>query len=201
MPLSTITAVCTIEGISPLCQSRYHAEPKLEGETDDAYDLRTWRKHLHIKRDTVHIPQKAMHDALTSAAQYSKRKIPGQGKATWTQKFASGIALLNDIDLGIDPDTVDNVPVYCHSNGRPGSGSRVLRHFPIMPRWTATFEVIILDPIVTQDIFTDTLEQAGMYIGVGQNRPQNRGIHGRFRVLKIEWRGEQQPVAKIAMRA
>ena len=193
MALSVITVTCTIEGISPLCQSRYHDEPKLEGETGEAYDIRTWRSHLHVKNGTVHIPQKALHDGLTEAAKYSKRQIPGQGKATWTQKFASGIAILEDIDLTIDPATVVAVPVYCHSDGKRGSGSRVIRRFPIMPKWGATFDVTILDPIIHEDIFTEMLEQAGMYIGVGQNRPQNRGVHGRFRVVDIQWKGEQQP--------
>ena len=96
MPLSLITATVSIVGISPLCQSRYHDEPALEGEQHDAYDIRTWRLHLHVKNGTVHIPAKALHDALTEAAKYSKRQIPGQGKATWTQKFASGIAFLDD---------------------------------------------------------------------------------------------------------
>jgi hypothetical protein len=196
MPLSLMTVTCSIESISPLCQSRNHGEPKLEGEQDDALDIRTWRQRMHVKNGTVHIPAKAMHDALAEAAKYSKRKIPGQGKATWTQKFASGITILEDIDLRVDPDTVGHVPVFCHATGVPGSGKRVIRRFPIIPQWVATFEVTILDPIITEDIFTEMLEQAGMFIGIGQNRPQNRGVHGRFRVLGVEWKGERQPDLK-----
>lgn len=194
--LSIITARPTLESISPYCQSRYHDEPKLEGETPDAYDLRTWRSHMHVKNGTVHIPAKAIHDALSSGAKYSKRQIPGQGKATWTAKFAAGIALLDDIDLAVDTASVDCVPVYCHSSGKPGTGSRVLRRFPIVPRWRATFDVNILDPIITQQIFTEMLEQAGMFVGIGQNRPENRGVHGRFRVIEVEWLGEAQPAQR-----
>ena len=193
MPLSRITVTCTIEGISPLCQSRYHDEPHLEGERDDAYDIRTWRLHLHVVNGLVHIPAKAMHDALTEAAKYSKRQIPGQGKATWTQKFASGLAIFGDINLGIDANSVDNVPVYCNSDGRRGSGSRVIRRFPIMPAWGATFDINILDPIITKEVFAEMLEEAGMFIGIGQNRPQNRGTHGRFRPVDIQRQGEQIP--------
>lgn len=191
--LNSQTAHCIIESISPYCQSRYHGEPGLEGETPDAYDVRTWRHHLHVKNKTVHIPARAIHDALTEAAKYSKRQIPGQGKATWTQKFASGIALLDDIDLRIDPETVDYVPVYANADGRRGSGRRVLRRFPIIPQWRAEFDVTILDPIIVEDVFTEMMEQAGVYIGIGQNRPQNRGVHGRFRPVEIKWIGEQQP--------
>lgn len=196
--ISKVSALCTIESISPLCQSRYHGEPKLEGESDDAMDLRTWRKHLHVSNGTVHIPAKGFHDAMVEAAQYSKKKIPGQHGATWTAKFASGITLFEDIDTGIDPDTVDCVTVYCHANGKRGSGQRVSRRFPIIPKWRATFEVTILDPIIIEPIFTEILEQAGMFIGLGQNRPQNRGVHGRFRIVSVDWRGEQQPELKRA---
>jgi len=188
--LSLITANCEIESIAPMCQSRFHGEPHLEGEADDAYDIRTWRSHLHVTNGTVHIPARAIHDGLTEAAKYSKRQIPGQGKATWTAKFAAGIALLSDLDLGIDPASVDYVPVYCHANGTRGSGRRVIRRFPLIPSWTAIFEVQILDPIITQEIFTEMLEQAGMFVGVGQNRPQNRGTHGRFKINSVEYLGE-----------
>jgi predicted CxxxxCH...CXXCH cytochrome family protein len=203
---SRIVARCTIQGSAPLCQSRYYDEPKLEGETPEAYDIRTWRYRMHVltapgaDRPTVHIPARAIHDALAEAAKYSKRQIPGQGKATWTKKFEAGIALFSDIDLGIDPDQVDCVAVYCHADGQRGSGRRVMRRFPTISQWSATFDVQILDPIITQDIFTEMLEMAGMFIGIGQNRPQNRGTRGRFKVESIEWIGAAVPDRRIALR-
>ena len=190
--LSDITARCTIESISPLCQSRFHDEPKLEGEDPNSYDLRTWRKHMHIHNGTVHIPATAVRLALVEAAKYSKRQIPNQGRATWTAKFSSAIAMLEDIDLGIDPAEVGYVPVMCNANGKPGPGTRVLRRFPIIPNWKATFDVNILDPIIIEDVFTEMLDQAGMFIGIGQNRPANRGVHGRFRTVAVEWIGTAQ---------
>ena len=191
--LTDISAHCTLESISPYCQSRYHGEAYLEGETHEAYDMRTWRHHLHVKDGTVIIPARAILDCLIDAAKYSKRQIPGQGRATWTQKFASGLVLFEDIKLGISPDVIDYVPVYCNADGKRGGGTRVLRRFPIIPAWRAGFTISILDPILIEDIFVDILEQAGMFIGIGQNRPQNRGTHGRFRIVKVDWLGAAQP--------
>ena len=191
--ISTIVARCTIKGISPYCQSRPHDTPHNEGEPDDVYDLRTWRQRLHVTNGTVRIPAWAIHDGLTEAAKRSMRKIPGKGQFTWTQKFAAGIALLEDPDLGINPETVDYVAVYCHVTGIRGSGKRVIRRFPIMPQWQSTFDVQILDPIITEDVFGEMLEDAGMYVGIGQNRPQNRGTHGRFRPSLVEWIGQAEP--------
>lgn len=196
--LNIITARCTIESTAPYCQSRQHSEPFLEGEGHDKYDARTWPHKMHVENGSVFIPSRAIHYALMEAAKYSKRQIPGQGKATWTQKFASGLALFKEVDLQIDPKTVNFIAVSCHADGRRGSGKRVIRRFPIIPQWRAEFDVSILDPIIAQDIFTEMLEQAGMFIGVGQNRPQNAGTHGRFRVVSVEYIGEAQPVQRRA---
>lgn len=196
--LSIISARCTIESIAPYCQSRQHGEPRLEGEDPDKHDERTWRHKMHVVNGSVCIPARAIHDALTEAAKYSKRQIPNQGKATWTQKFASGIALLEDVSLQINPDTVTCVAVSCHATGVRGSGKRVIRRFPIIPQWRASFDVSILDPIIVKGIFAEMLEQAGMYIGIGQNRPQNRGTHGRFRVVSVDYIGEAQPEQRRA---
>ena len=191
--LSEITAQCHIKSIAPMCQSRFHGEPELENESKDAYNIRTWRLHMHVANGTVQIPARALHDSLVDAAKYSKRQIPGQGRATWTAKFAAGIALFSDIDLGIDPDTVSYVAVFADANGKRGSSTKVIRRYPIIPSWEARFDVQILEPIITQQILLEMLEQAGMFIGIGQNRPQNRGTHGRFVVESVEYIGTVKP--------
>jgi hypothetical protein len=186
-----IVARCHIKSIAPMCQSRMHGEPFLEGESDDAYDLRTWRRKMHVTNGTVHIPAKAIHDTLIEGAKYSKIKIKGARGATWTARFTSGIALFDDPDLGIDPQTVDFVPVNCHVNGNPKSGARVLRRFPTIPKWESVFDVQIMDPMIDRDIFAEILKQAGLFVGIGQNRPQNRGSRGRFSPVSVDFVGDR----------
>lgn len=189
--MNTSIARVTISGITPLSQSRQHDEPKLEGERPDDYDKRTWRAKLNTTtrdgKPTVVIPAHGLHQAIAAAAKYSKRQIPGQGKATWTAKFTSGITLLEDPALNIDPATVDAVTISANADGVRGSGKRVPRKFPIMPRWSASFDVIVLDPIITADVFREMLEMAGMFIGIGRFRPEKGGTNGRFRIDAIEW--------------
>ena len=100
----------TISGITPLSHSRQHDEPKLDGESHEAYDKRTWRAKLNTAvrdgKPTIVIPAHGLHQAIAAAAKYSKRQIPGQGKATWTAKFTAGITLLEDPALNIDPATI-----------------------------------------------------------------------------------------------
>lgn len=189
--MNTSIARVTISGITPLSQSRQHDEPKMEGERPDDYDKRTWRSKLNTAtrdgKETVVIPAHGLHQSIAAAAKYSKRQIPGQGKATWTAKFTSGITLLEDPALNIDPATVDAVTISANADGVRGSGKRVPRKFPIMPRWSASFDVIVLDPIITADVFREMLEMAGMFIGIGRFRPEKGGTNGRFRIDAIEW--------------
>ena len=194
MTISIIIAHCVIEGMSPYTQSRKYEDPKLEGESAEDYDRRCWRKHHYVKNGTVHIPSMAIHFALTNAARYSKQQIPGQGKATWTQKFAAGIALLEDIDLGFDPEKTDYIDIYANADGIRGSGKRVMRRFPTMPHWHAEFDVHVLDPIITEDVFTEMLEIAGLYVGIGQYRPANGGNNGRWKILSVDWKTDRKPV-------
>lgn len=182
-------ATLSLESITPYSQSRQHDEPLLEGESRDAYDQRTWRHKLNISIDgkSVIIPAHGMHQSIAAAAKYSKRQIPGQGKATWTAKFLSGIALLSDPALGIQPDTVAVVTISANADGVRGSGKRVPRRFPIIPEWRATFDVHVLDPIITEDVFREMVEIAGMFIGIGRFRPEKGGTNGRFRIAALSW--------------
>jgi hypothetical protein len=184
-------AVVTITGTSPYSQSRSHSEPFLEGESHDAHDRRTWRHKMSVQtvkgKTTVVVPAHGLHQAIAAAAKYSKRQIPGQGKATWTAKFMSGIAILENPALNIDPQSVESVTLPMNADGVRGSGKRVPRVFPEMPEWECTFEVVILDPIITEEIFRDFLELAGLLIGIGRFRPEKGGTNGRFVVSKLQW--------------
>lgn len=191
-------ATVTITGLSPLTQSRQHDAPKLDGESANDYDIRTWRSKLTLSDDgeSVVIPAAAIHQCLAAAAKYSKRQIPGQGKATWTAKFQAGVMLIANPSLNIDPATVNSITISANADGVRGSGKRVPRRFPIIPiGWQTTFDVYILDPIITQEVFREMMEIAGMFVGVGQYRPQNGGTNGRFKLTDLRWQDNRQLAA------
>jgi cytochrome oxidase assembly protein ShyY1 len=48
-------------------------------------------------------------ETVTESRKRGQVQIPGQGKATWTAKFLSGITLFEDPALNIDPATVDGI--------------------------------------------------------------------------------------------
>lgn len=190
-------ATVTLRSFSPYSQSKQHDEPKLKGEQTGDYDKRTWLAKAHFtKHDTLGIPAASLTQAIAEAAKYSKKQIPGQGKATWTQKFKSGIMIPESfVDTGIKKDDVAYVDIMCDAQGKTGSAvsSRVPRRFPQVPEWSATFEVWILDPIITEDVFREMVELAGMFIGIGRWRPvMNGGQNGRFIIDKMTWQDNRR---------
>lgn len=184
-------ATVTLHSMSPYSQSYKHSEPELEGEGKDDYDKRTWLSKAHLsKAGTLIIPATSIHQALASAAKYSSSKIPGKGGKTWTAKFKSGLIFSEDIDTGIAKDEIGFIDVQCDAQGKTGSAksTMVSRRFPQVPEWTATFDVWIVDPIITRDVFAEMVEIAGLFIGIGRWRPEmNGGMNGRFRLEKLEW--------------
>ena len=76
------------------------------------------------------------------------------------------------------------------------AAARVLRRFPVIPMgWKSTVEVYILDPIITEPIFREILEQSGIFVGLGQFAPRNGGTNGRFRIEKLVWHDNRQLLA------
>ena len=191
-------ATVTLIGLTPMTQSRQHETPKLEGENSNDYDARTWRNKLNVSEDgtSIVIPAHGVHQCIAAAAKYSKRQIPGQGKATWTAKFTSGIMLMDNPRLEIAPQSVSSITISANADGLRGSGKRVPRRFPVIPSgWSTTFDIFILDPIITEQVFREMVELAGMFIGLGQFRPQNGGTNGRFKIGDLAWQDNRQIAA------
>jgi hypothetical protein len=183
-------AIATIMGITPYQQSREKdsREPKKAKETHADYEQRTWTLRAHTNdAGNICIPPVSLKNAMVSAAKYSGKQIPGEGKKTYTQKVKSGLLVQTDlIDLGVSLDKCRKAAVFGSSTGKPGGG-RVWKYFPTVDRWDAEVEFVILDDIITEEVFLEMLVEAGRYIGIGTWRPENGGEHGRFEVLKITW--------------
>lgn len=78
--------------------------------------------------------------------------------------------------------------IFTPADGVPGSGKRVWKCYPIITQWRGTVDVAIVDETITEDIFKQVLEQAGLLIGLGRFRVRNRGTYGRFLVEKMTWK-------------
>jgi hypothetical protein len=181
-------ATVTLSSVSAYSQSRAHESPKLDRETADAYEQRTWREKCHYRKDgTLYIPPMAFKMGLDTAAKMMGLQIPGKGKATYTKFFESGVLVLEGPNLTDAKDTVPFDRIHANADGVRGSGKRVWRIFPRVDEWKADVDFHILANEITPDVFEMMLKQAGAFVGIGRFRPKNGGFYGRFQIDRIRW--------------
>jgi hypothetical protein len=177
-----------ITGLSPYSQSRMHDTPKLDKETADAYERRTWREKMTTDANGfVVIPAMAFKQALPVAARKMGLQIPGRGKSTYTKFFEADVICTENCALGIHKDAVEGITINANSDGVRGSGKRVKRTFPMIPEWATVADFLITDDTITPEVFEDVFRAAGMGVGIGRFRPENGGINGRFKPTRFEW--------------
>jgi hypothetical protein len=177
---------------SPYSQSAKHRTAFLDRESHEDYEERTWREKMTTNDSgQVCVPAMAFKQSIDGAAYKLGEKVPGRRGATFKSFFTSGFYCESDTALfngkPIMKDEVESVLINAHANGKRGSGSRVLRRFPEMPKWKGVAEFTILDDVITRDVFERHIRAAGQLVGIGRYRPENGGTNGRFRVTKCEW--------------
>lgn len=178
----------TIAGASPYSQSKHYSVDKLPRELPKAYEERTWRERIHADEDgNVFIPGTCFKNALAEAAKYLSIQIPGQGKATFTKNFEAGVLVIEPLRLPLKKDEVPSEWLFVPSDGKRGGGKRVDKCFPVIHKWGGVVEYMILDDIITEEVFRKVVEASGSLIGVGRFRPRNNGYYGRFKVVGLEW--------------
>ena len=180
--------VASIASVCPYFQSRsYEREyPKPQKEGHDAYESRTWMYRTHVNDDgQLIIPAEAFQFSIRDGAIYLSEKIPGRGNEKWSKHFVSGILIPDDIVLPERRETAQGQWLYLHANGNRTSGRRVWRKLPFIQQWSGDLGIYVLDDLITEDILKRVIQHAGAFIGVGQNRPQNGGRRGRFRLVEL----------------
>ncbi|MHA2064660.1 MAG: hypothetical protein ACXABY_09830 [Candidatus Thorarchaeota archaeon] len=183
-----IIATAKLKSVSPYSQSRYHNTPKLDKENPVDYENRTWRNRLHTDNDgKVIIPPMTFKNTLANAAKFLSKQIPGKGKSTYTKHFEAGILVVEPLNLGIHKKDVEFEWLFVPSDGKRGSGTRVEKCFPLIREWEGEVQFLVLDDTITEDVFKETLIEAGRLIGIGRFRPRNNGFYGRFSVESINW--------------
>lgn len=183
------TAIVKIEGISVVQFGRYHQTDKLEKESHDDYEKRTWREKCHATEDGhVFIPPMAFKKCIETAAAFLNMKIPGQGNNKYNKHFVAGILVTDPLVLDVKKENVKGEWVFGNAQGRKGgTGPRVPKCFPTIQKWGGIVTFYILDETITETVFTRVIHEAGSFIGIGVFRPANGGYHGRFNVLSVKW--------------
>jgi len=182
------TAICKVKGISPLSFSKFISIKKEEKEGENAFELRTCRERMHYDSNgNVFIPGAMFKNSISAAAKYLSMQIPGKGKSTYTKNIEAGIMCIENLNLNIHKDDVEMETLFVPSQGQRGGSKRVPKHFPKIKEWEGYVTFVIIDSIITKEVFKRHLEEAGSLIGIGRFRPRNNGYYGRFIVENIEW--------------
>ncbi len=182
------TATCQLVSLSAYSQSKAFEVDRLEGETLDMKETRTWREKCHSLPDgRLFIPPMAFTLGLQYAAKRMGRKVPGAGNKTYTKSFENGILCLEPVVLAVTKATVACERVHVNADGVRGSGKRVFKNFPIVPEWKGTLVAQVLMEDIPNALFEETLQFAGAFAGVGRFRPEKGGYLGRYEAKSVKW--------------
>ena len=169
--------------------SRPIATAKERNETHEAHEERCWKERCHTNGDDqLIIPPTMFVRSIQAAAKYKSVQIPGKGKSTYTKHFEAGVLCPEPLELGITLDDVEGERLFLDASPGSASGTRVWKIYPCIRKWAGEITFIILDEIITKEVFETHLVDAGQFIGIGRWRPRNGGMYGRYRVKKIEWK-------------
>ena len=181
-------ATVSLKSVSPYSQSRKIQSPRLDRETADDHEKRTWKERVHADDEgRVFIPPMALKNCIAECAKFRSEQIPGKGKSTYTKHFEAGILVVDPMYLGVTVDEVKGEWLYVPADGRRGGPKRVDKCFPLVPKWEGTATFHVLDDAVTKDVFERHIAEAGKFIGLGRFRPRNNGYYGRFEVVSLTW--------------
>lgn len=176
-----------LRSLTPYSQSRAAMTPRKQGEDHRAYEERVWREHMHVNdAGYVIVPAMSCKNMMSEIAKYLSETVPGKGKATYTKHFEAGVQVYEPVVLDVLAKDVKPEWLFLPSDGVRGSGKRVWKCYPLIPKWTGTVAFII-DDLTVKPVFERYLQAAGRFIGFGRFRPRNNGFYGRFEVLKGEW--------------
>lgn len=69
----------------------------------------------------------------------------------------------------------------------PATGGRVMRNRAKLSEWELEFDLKCLDDeVLSKGDLHDVLEYAGKYLGIGDYRPQTKGMFGKFIVTQFK---------------
>jgi hypothetical protein len=182
------TYVASMASVAPYFQSRkYELEVgKLPKESNDEYEKRTWMYRTHVNEDgQIVIPAAQFQFSLQGGAKYLNERIPERNRETWTKHFMAGIMVPDGIVLPERRETIQGLWLAMNPLGRRGGGTRVMRRMPFVNRWAGDLTIHVLDDLITRDILKRVIEHAGMFEGIGQNRPGMGGQRGRFTLTEL----------------
>ena len=173
----------TIEGTTPILFNRFRdtaIEGKSKKRTGAIVDADIEDKLYKDEDGKVQLPSVYIKNALTEAGK--QFKIQGKNKATYSKIVGSSVDVL-PFYIDFNADKYD---VFRISAVNPMTKGRMMVSRPKFDKWSASFEIILNDDQVDISVMNEILEHAGKYVGVGDWRPEKKGMFGKFMVTSFK---------------
>lgn len=176
-----------IEGESPLLMHAMgiESQKQLSKKTRRVTEIPTPEEEAEngayrTKTGELCIPTRCVKAMLVNAASWYK-----MGKISMRQLIAGGVLIEpHEIGLGTKKYEIDLRPAVVQK-------SRVMRARPCLPKWKAKFTIIYNDEWIKEhEVLKKILAEAGVRIGILDNRPQKGGENGTFRIT--QWNGVKE---------
>lgn len=160
---------------------------KANDETHEQLDARTWKEKVPVDPDTgqVYMSNFAIKNGMETAGKFLSKKIPGEGKKTYTDRIRKGLIALDPLYMTRDGkivtiDDIKPVKLFVPSTGQRGDGKRVQRTFPVLDRWESVAKLYVQDQKLEDAILLEHLICMGHFVGLGSMRVENGGVNGIF---------------------
>ena len=171
----------SIKGASPLLMNRY-----VEGTLEEIKVRKGEARNkgpetkLYIDREgKPYVPATYIRNAFIEAGK--SVKVQGKGKATYSKILGSLITIAPDC-ITIKPGTWEP---YTITAVNPMTRGRMSVTRPKFNEWSLDFQLTASDDI-PDDKLAAIIEEAGRYTGIGDWRPQKKGMFGKFIVTKFK---------------
>ena len=145
-----------------------------------------WKERMWIdpENDEIIFNPLGLKNCLTTAAKKLGMKVTGKGQRTFGGVFKSGVLCFEPIRFGVKSSEARKEILYLPVPNNAGSRQDAI--FALLENWTATAEIEVEDPDISQDILETHLEKAGQVVGLGSLRVENGGLWGRFKLKSIK---------------
>ena len=178
-----------VVGVSPLLMNKLSKElnddfKKIERGKKDEWQDENWRRKIYTRKiegkEVILIPELNLHAMLSEAGRKYRVPPPREVGRTWTYYIKASCIVENPLLLEISEPEPFSIMV----NGNPSSAKKSSKVYTVRPRfekWGGKFSFKDMSGYMNKEIVDGLLTTAGLFVGLGDWRPQN----GRFKIVKI----------------
>lgn len=176
------TIQVTIKGVTPLLMNKpaeYEFDSNIRVNNPNIDAEKDIKSKIYALNGIIYTPATHIRGALINAGK--DLKVKGKGKSTYSKMLASMVE--------VQPEAIEhkkqNFDILVSRTVNPNTRGQNMTKRPRLKEWELDFD-LLADEEIPLDVLHNALERAGKYVGIGDWRPQTKGIHGKFIVTSFK---------------